>query len=235
MPSVRTAVWSCMRPGAERPGPQGASLLVGDDGGLLRVQLLLARDERPPPGPARARAADLHLRAVDPQFHAPRRRVGEHVRQGAQPQAGLARHGEPAGSQQRPDLPDRAADGGPVNPVQLREGRVRELEPQVNEGDDDPVGEHEVVVRACAGRASRSWSRRSRSRASPAAVHGPASSAISLPSVRRRIPVKIRCDKAARAHLDDTSRSFRAAARVHGTDTPQSPATPQKFYRAPNR
>jgi len=38
-----------------------------------------------------------------------------------------------------------------------------------------------------------------------------------------------------RAHRDDTSRSFRAAARVCGTDTPQSPATPQKPYRAPSR
>ena len=62
-------------------------------------------------------------------------------------------HGEPAGGQQRPDLPDRAGDRGPVNPVQLGQRRVRELEPQVNEGDDDPVGEREVVVRACAGRA----------------------------------------------------------------------------------
>jgi hypothetical protein len=30
---------------------------------------------------------------------------------------------------------------------------VRELEPQVNEGDDDPVGEHELVARARSGRA----------------------------------------------------------------------------------
>ena len=79
----------------------------------------------------------------------------------------------------------------------------------------------------------RSCPRRSRSRSSPAAIQGPDNSPISLASVRRRIPVQIRCDKAMRAHLDDTSRSFRAAAHVPGTDTPQTPATPQKSYRAP--
>ena len=47
--------------------------------------------------------------------------------------------------------------------------------------------------------------------------------------------MKIRLLKAVRAHPDDTSRSFRAAAHVRGTDTPQSPATPQKPYRAPSR
>jgi hypothetical protein len=36
------------------------------------------------------------------------------------------------------------------------------------------------------------------------------------------------CDKAVRARHDDTSRSFRAAARVPRTDTPQTPVTPQK-------
>jgi 8-oxo-dGTP diphosphatase len=40
---------------------------------------------------------------------------------------------------------------------------------------------------------------------------------------------------AARAHPDDTSRSFRAAAHISGTDTPQSPATPRTSYRAPGR
>src|SRR5438034_8302797 len=58
---------------------------------------------------------------------------------------------------------------------------------------------------------------------------------MSLPRRRGRRPVKIRLLKAARAHRDDTSRSFRAAAHVRGTDTPKSPATPQKPYRAPSR
>jgi hypothetical protein len=77
--------------------------------------------------------------------------------------------------------------------------------------------------------------RRSRSRDSCCASHGWASSSISLPSLRRGRPVQIRCEKAARAHPDDTSRSFRAAAHVPGTDTPQSPATSLMSYRAPRR
>jgi hypothetical protein len=50
----------------------------------------------------------------------------------------------------------------------------------------------------------RSRPRRSRSRDSCWAVHGSASSAISLASRRRGMPVKIRCDKAARARSDVT-------------------------------
>jgi RNA-directed DNA polymerase len=49
------------------------------------------------------------------------------------------------------------------------------------------------------------------------------------------MPVQIRCDKAARAHSDDTSRSSRAAAYVPGTDTSQSAATSWISYRAPSR
>src|ERR1700686_2455669 len=81
----------------------------------------------------------------------------------------------------------------------------------------------------------RSWPRRPRSRDCSAAIQSPASPAMSLPRRRGCRPVKIRLLKAVRAHPDDTSRSFRAAAHVRGTDTPQSPATPQKPYRAPSR
>lgn len=100
-----------------------------------------------------ALGGDLHFGAVDPQFRAVGGGVGEHVGQGAQPQAGTAGHGEPAGGDQRADLGDRAGDGGAVHPVQLCQGRVRELEPQVNDGDDDPVGERQVVVWPSAGSA----------------------------------------------------------------------------------
>src|SRR5487761_1382073 len=82
-----------------------------------------------------------------------------------------------------------------------------------------------VNGRSCPGPApgarSRSRPRRSSSLDSPAAVHAPARSAMSLPSRRGCRPVKIRLLKAVRAHLDVTSRSFRAAAHVPGTDTPQ--------------
>ena len=95
---------------------------------------------------------------------------------------------------------------GAVQPVEQREGGVRELEPQVNQGDDDPVGERQLMVRACALSAQPvAAASAARSRDSCCAAHGPASSAISLPSGGGGSPVKIRCDKAARPHLDDTS------------------------------
>jgi hypothetical protein len=63
------------------------------------------------------------------------------------------RPGRPGTANPRADLGDRAGDGGAVHPVQLCQGRVRELEPQVNEGDDDPAGERQVVVRPGPGSA----------------------------------------------------------------------------------
>jgi hypothetical protein len=137
-----------MRPGRNAPGPQGAALPAGDDGGLLGVHFLLARDEGAPAGLVRAGAPDLHFGAINPQFDAADGGIGEHVGQGAQPHAGLAGHGEPAGREQRADLADRPGDGRPVHPVQPGQGGVGKLEPQVNEGDDDPVGERQVMIRA---------------------------------------------------------------------------------------
>ena len=121
MPSVRTAVTSCMRPGrnapshSSRPAP---SLMAVD---LIGVLLLLAGHKRPPPGPVRGGPADLHLGAVDPQLHTFGGGVGEHIGQRAQPQARLAGYREPAGGQQWPDLPDRPGDGGAVHPVEHRQ------------------------------------------------------------------------------------------------------------------
>ena len=77
--------------------------------------------------------------------------VGEHVGHGLEPLS--FRDGEPAGGQQRPDLPHRAGDRGAAGAVQLGQQSVRELEPQVNQGDDDRVGERQVVIGASAGRA----------------------------------------------------------------------------------
>jgi hypothetical protein len=140
-----------MRPGAERAGPQGAALLVGGDGGLPGVLLLLARDEGAAAGLSRAGPPDRHFGAVQADGDAAGGSVGEQVGQGPQPDAGLAGDGEPAGGQQRPDLMNRAGDRGPVNPVQPGQRPVRELEPQVNQGGDDPAGERQVVVRAGPG------------------------------------------------------------------------------------
>jgi hypothetical protein len=74
--------------------------------------------------------------------------VGEDVGQGAQPQVRAVRDGEPAGGEQRADLGDCPGDGGAVHLVKLCQGCVRELETQVDEGDDDAAGERQVVVRA---------------------------------------------------------------------------------------
>ena len=110
MPSVRTAVWSCIRPGRNAPAhrvrPSSSVMTVA----FFVFCFFLPETNARRPGLARARAPDLHFRAVEPQFDAAGGGVGEHVGQGAQPDAGLAGHGEPAGGQQRPDLPDRAGD-----------------------------------------------------------------------------------------------------------------------------
>ena len=112
---------------------------------------------------------------------------------------------------------------------------MRELEPQENEGGDNTVGERQVVVQAGAGGPLALVSPAAAQPDFPGFHPGAGQLADRLASVRRRSPVQIRCDKAVRAHLDDTSRSFRAAAHVPGADTPQTPAMPQKSYRAPSR
>ena len=99
------------------------------------------RPGRPAGGPAH-----LHLGAVDPQLHAFGSGVGEHVRQRPQPQPGLAGHREPAGGQQRPDLPGRPGDRGAVHPVEHRQRGVRELEPQHDQGGDHPVSERQLMI-----------------------------------------------------------------------------------------
>src|ERR1039458_10491768 len=79
---------------------------AGDDGGLLGVLLLLARDERAAAGPVSPGPADLHLGAIDAQGYALGGSVGEDVGQRAQPQAGVAGGGAATGREQRADLMD---------------------------------------------------------------------------------------------------------------------------------
>jgi hypothetical protein len=77
--------------------------------------------------------------------------VGEDAGEGAEPQARAVRDGEPAGREQGADLMDGAGDGGAVHLAERGDGGVRELVAQVNQGDDDTVGDRKVVVRAGAG------------------------------------------------------------------------------------
>jgi hypothetical protein len=152
MPSVRTAVWSCMRPGRNAPTHR-----VRPCSSVTTVAFLVfcffSRHEGAAAGLARAGAPDRHFGSVQAQRDTAGGGVGEHVSQGLEPDAGLAGHGEPAGGRQRPDLPDRAGDGGAADAVQRGQGLVRELKAQVDEGGDDPVDERQVVVGAGARRA----------------------------------------------------------------------------------
>jgi len=103
-----------------------------------------------PPGSARPGPADLDLGAIDAQGNALGCGVGEDAGQGMQPHVRTAGHGEAAGCQQRPDLMDGAGDGRAVHAVEHRDGGVREMEPQDDQGGDDPVSEHQVMCRASA-------------------------------------------------------------------------------------
>jgi hypothetical protein len=98
-----------------------------------------------PGRPARGRRT-CTFGAVDPQFDALGAGVGEQVFQRAQAYSGTFRDGEAAGRQQRADLADRPGDGGAVHGVQLRQRRVRQPQPQVNQGDQQPVGEHQALL-----------------------------------------------------------------------------------------
>jgi hypothetical protein len=91
-----------------RARPQRAALAVADRGGLDRVLLALARHERAPPRPLGTRPADLRRSAVHAQLDPVRGGVGDPIRQGPQPHAGLPGDREPARGQQRPHLPHRA-------------------------------------------------------------------------------------------------------------------------------
>jgi hypothetical protein len=59
------------------------------------------------------------------------------------PQAG---HREAARPQQRPDLADRAGDGGAVHAKQHRQGLMGQLEPQDHQGDQHTVTEDQAGV-----------------------------------------------------------------------------------------
>ncbi len=132
--------------GPERGVQKGPPAVVADLGELDGVHLLLAGDERPPPGAARRGAADLDLAAVEPQRDPAGGGVGEHVGERAEPPA-LGGGVSPAG-QQRPDLPHGAGHRAAVHAVHLRQRGVRDLQPQHRQRDQHPVGEDQLVAPA---------------------------------------------------------------------------------------
>lgn len=124
-------------PGAERPGPQGAALLAGDDDGLLGVLPHLPRDEGAAAGLASPRTAYPDLRTIQSQLDALRRGIGEDIRRRAKPHVGTARHGEATGSRQRADLVDGPGDRAVVHAVEHGRRRVGELEAQDDRSSDE--------------------------------------------------------------------------------------------------
>jgi hypothetical protein len=75
-------------------------------------------------------------------------------------------------------------------PVQHRQGLVRQLEAQVDQGGQDPIGEDQLVVGAGAGGAA-AWMAAALLEAPWwAAVHGPANSAVRSPRCCRDSPVR---------------------------------------------
>jgi hypothetical protein len=173
---------------------------VADGGGLDGVLPALAGDKRPPPRPVGPRPPDLGLGAVQAQPNPVAVGVGEHIRQGVQPHAGHVRDGEAALGQQRPDLVDRAGDGGAVHPVQHGQGLVGQLKAEDHQGNQDPVAEDQPVAGPAPTARWRGWPRRWYSAPSWAAVHGSASSVIRSPRCCRDSPVKQGWERAARAH-----------------------------------
>ncbi|WP_406528148.1 hypothetical protein [Streptomyces sp. I8-5] len=144
---MRIAVWSCILPGRAAPD-HSRRPAVADGGGVL---LLLAGDERLAAGAAGPRAADLGLGAVDAQLDTLGLGVGEDIGQGAQADAGPVRGSDAANSQQRADLVDGAGDGWAGDAVEPCQCRVRQLQTQVDHGDQDSVGEDQLVIRPGSG------------------------------------------------------------------------------------
>jgi hypothetical protein len=95
------------------------------------------------PGPS-----DLHLGAVHAEAHTLGGGVGEHIGQRAQPEFGLAGHGERTLGRQRPDLVHGPGDRGAVHLVEQGHRSVRQPEPRDDQRRDDPIDEHQLAGRA---------------------------------------------------------------------------------------
>lgn len=111
-------------------GPKRAALVVGDDGGLHGVLLLLARDDRPASATAGRRPADLDLGGVQPQLDALGLGIGEHICQGPKPHTRAVGNRAASFGQEPAYLSDGAGDGGAVDTEQQGEDRVRQITPR---------------------------------------------------------------------------------------------------------
>jgi hypothetical protein len=162
------------------------------------VLLALARHERPPSWSVRPRPANLGLGGVEAQLDPAGVGVGDHVGQGPQAQARLARDGKAAGGQQRPDLVDRASDGRAVHPVQYRHGLVGKLRRKTTRVARTRSQNASRRFGPAPAARRRRWPRRCCNAASWAMLQDAASSAITAPRCCREIPVKQGWDRASR-------------------------------------
>ena len=145
MPSVRSAVWSCIRPGrnvtSARVRPRSSLILVNL---MVFCFFLPDTNARRPGRPAFGRRTWISLPS-GPQPDAAGGGVGEYVRQRVQPGAG--RGGITPPGQQRADLAHGAGDRGPVHAIHHRQRGVRDLQTQHRQRDQHPVGEHQAGPR----------------------------------------------------------------------------------------
>jgi hypothetical protein len=94
----------------------------------------------------------LYFGSVDAKVESLGLGIGEHVGQGMQPCTGPLRDGKATPGQQRTDLVDCTGNGGPGHSVQLGQRRMRQLQPQVDQGDQHPVDEYQLVIGPGTGR-----------------------------------------------------------------------------------
>ena len=126
--------------------------MVGDDGGLHRVLLLLARHERLAAALACRGPTNLDLCGVESQRDALGLGISEHVFQRAQPHTTPARDGESPLREQSTDFTDCPGDGGAVHLIQQGQHRVRKVVTQMDERGYQPVHEHQLKAGTRPGR-----------------------------------------------------------------------------------
>jgi hypothetical protein len=107
---------------ARRPGPSvrpwPSEMVVV----LMVFCCLLPETNARPPSTVRPGPPDLGLGPIQAKVDAFGGGVGEHIRQGVQPHTWHGGDGDATLGQQRPDLVDRAGNGGAVHPIQHRQG-----------------------------------------------------------------------------------------------------------------
>lgn len=106
-----------------------SSLAACTCGKAILVLLLLARDERASSGAVGCGPADLDLGGVQPQLDALGLGIGEHIRQGPQPQARTVGDRASTFGQEPAYLSDRTGDSGTVDEEHKRGAELTRAAP----------------------------------------------------------------------------------------------------------